>query len=84
MTVHLCSPLLIRDASEKPLIYQIIAANEEVVQPAVEKLHKLGADGIDLNLGCPAPAAKKAGGRGDACRESRAAAQGAAQIEKKH
>ncbi len=57
----LCSPLLIRDASEKPLIYQIIAANEEVVQPAVDKLHQLDADGIDLNLGCPAPLQKRQG-----------------------
>jgi nifR3 family TIM-barrel protein len=57
----LCSPLLIRDASERPLVYQVIAANEEVIQPAVDKLHKLEADGIDLNLGCPAPLQKRQG-----------------------
>jgi nifR3 family TIM-barrel protein len=56
-----CSPLLIRDASEKPLIYQIIAANEGVILPAVQKLHKLNADGIDLNLGCPAPEQRRQG-----------------------
>lgn len=57
----LCSPLLIRAASEKPLIYQIIAANEEVIQPAIDKLHRLEADGIDLNLGCPAPLQRRQG-----------------------
>jgi nifR3 family TIM-barrel protein len=56
-----CSPLLIRDESEKPLIYQIIAANEGDIQPAVQKLHKLSADGIDLNLGCPAPEQRRQG-----------------------
>ncbi len=57
----LCSPLLIRDESEKPLIYQIIAGNEAEINPAVEKLHLLGADGIDLNLGCPAPVQRRQG-----------------------
>lgn len=57
----LFSPLLIRDKSEKPLIYQIIAANEESIAPAVDKLHRLGADGIDLNLGCPAPTQRRQG-----------------------
>ncbi|MGB3212627.1 MAG: tRNA-dihydrouridine synthase family protein [Desulforhopalus sp.] len=58
---QLCSPLLVRDASEKPLIYQIIAANEAAIEPAVIKLHMLGAEGIDLNLGCPAPVQRKQG-----------------------
>lgn len=56
-----CSPLLIRDGSEKPLIYQIISADSEAILPAVQKLHQLGADGIDLNLGCPAPLHRKQG-----------------------
>ena len=56
-----CSPLLIRHQSEAPLFYQIIAANAEEIEPAVEKLHTLGADGIDLNLGCPAPTQRKQG-----------------------
>ncbi len=56
-----CSPLLIRDESEKPLFYQIIAASEADIEPAVDKLHTLGADGIDLNLGCPAPMQKRQG-----------------------
>ncbi|MCP4343258.1 MAG: tRNA-dihydrouridine synthase family protein [Desulfobulbaceae bacterium] len=58
---ELISPLLIRDESERPLIYQIIAANELTIEPAVEKLHKLGAEGIDLNLGCPAPVQRRQG-----------------------
>ena len=57
----LCSPLLIRDKSEKPLIYQIIAADEADIDPAVEKLQMLGAEGIDLNLGCPAPNQRRQG-----------------------
>jgi len=56
-----CSPLLIRHESEKPLIYQIIAASDEEIGPAVAKLHRLGAQGIDLNLGCPAPVQKRQG-----------------------
>jgi len=58
---ELISPLLVRDKSEKPLVYQIIAANEVTIGPAVEKLHKLGAEGIDLNLGCPAPVHRRQG-----------------------
>lgn len=56
-----CSPLLIRHESETPLFYQIIAADEKEIEPAVEKLHTLGADGIDLNLGCPAPMQRRQG-----------------------
>jgi len=56
-----CSPLLIRDESEKPLIYQIITANEADIKPAIRKLHALGADGVDLNLGCPAPMQRRQG-----------------------
>lgn len=57
----LCSPLLVRDKSEKPLFYQIIAASAAEIEPAVDKLHTLGADGIDLNLGCPAPTQRRQG-----------------------
>lgn len=56
-----CSPLLIRDESEKPLIYQIITANDADIEPAIRKLHSLGADGVDLNLGCPAPVQRRQG-----------------------
>lgn len=55
------SPLLVRSEGEKPLIYQLITADEKFIGPAVEKLHRLGAQGIDLNLGCPAPVQKRQG-----------------------
>jgi tRNA-dihydrouridine synthase B len=56
-----CSPLLIRHESEKPLIYQIITSDVAAIVPAVEKLHLLGAQGVDLNLGCPAPMLRRQG-----------------------
>jgi tRNA-dihydrouridine synthase B len=56
-----CSPLLVRSAGERPLFYQITTANEDEVAKAVEKLHELKAEGIDLNLGCPAPLIVKQG-----------------------
>lgn len=58
---EICSPLLIRNQSEDPLFYQIIAAREVDIEPAVAKLHQLGAQGIDLNLGCPAPMQRRQG-----------------------
>lgn len=56
-----CSPLLVRTEHEKPLIYQIATADPDTLLPALQKLKRLGADGIDLNLGCPAPVMKKQG-----------------------
>ncbi|HBI15406.1 MAG TPA: dihydrouridine synthase [Desulfobulbaceae bacterium] len=58
----LSSPYLIRTAGEYPLSYQLLVAAVEEVVPAVEILHRLGADAIDLNLGCPAPRVRQAGG----------------------
>lgn len=55
------SPLLVRSEGESPLFYQIVTSSDQYVQAAVEKLHRLGAQGIDLNLGCPAPVQKKQG-----------------------
>ncbi len=55
------SPLLIRSSDEKPLFYQVFLHDPSPVIPAVEKLHLLQAEGIDLNLGCPAPKLRKAG-----------------------
>lgn len=56
------SPLLARSSCEYPLVYQLVAAGMEYIEPAVEKLHVLNAQGIDLNLGCSAPLVKKQGG----------------------
>ena len=55
------SPYLIRTASEKPLSYQLLIASAEDVAQSVEILHRLGADAIDLNMGCPAPTVGKFG-----------------------
>jgi tRNA-dihydrouridine synthase B len=48
------SPFLIRTALEKPLSYQLLIAAVKDVAPAINALHKLDADAIDLNMGCPA------------------------------
>lgn len=56
-----CSPLLIRSAGEYPLFYQLVTADEAAIGPATEKLHEFRAQGIDLNLGCPAPLQKRQG-----------------------
>jgi tRNA-dihydrouridine synthase B len=55
------SPYLSRTAAESPLFYQIFAGTGQDVLPAIERLHTLNAQGIDLNLGCPAPALRKLG-----------------------
>lgn len=55
------SPFLCRSFSEKPLFYQVFTGPGQDLKPAVERLHSLDAQGIDLNLGCPAPALRKQG-----------------------
>lgn len=55
------SPLLIRSAEEKPLIYQLVTGEIEHISAAIDTLHKVKADGVDLNLGCPAPIQKRQG-----------------------
>ncbi|HUJ18988.1 MAG TPA: tRNA-dihydrouridine synthase family protein [Nitrospirota bacterium] len=55
------SPYLIRTASEKPLSHQLLVASVEEVAPALEVLHALKADAVDLNMGCPAPAVGRIG-----------------------
>jgi nifR3 family TIM-barrel protein len=60
-SVH-SSPYLVRTAGEGPLSYQLLVTAPEEVAPAVAILHRLGADAIDLNLGCPAPKVRQAGG----------------------
>ncbi len=56
------SPFLVRTPGERPLCYQLLLTGDEEVAPAMEALHRFGADGVDLNLGCPAPRVRKAGG----------------------
>jgi len=56
------SPYLVRTCAERPLSYQLLVTEEREVGPAIDALHRFGADVIDLNLGCPAPRVRKAGG----------------------
>ncbi len=56
------SPFLVRTTEERPLSYQLLLTAGEQVEPAMEALHRLQADVVDLNLGCPAPRIRKAGG----------------------
>lgn len=55
------SPLLIRSTAEAPLFYQVFLSQDDVIESAVAKLHTLNAQGIDINLGCPAPKLRKQG-----------------------
>lgn len=55
------SPFLLRYPEEGPLFYQLFVSPGQDVLPAVERLHELGAQGVDLNLGCPAPNLRKQG-----------------------
>ena len=55
------SPYLKKSREESPLFYQIYTNQNYLLEPAIEKLEKLGASGVDLNLGCPAPKLKKIG-----------------------
>ncbi|MGD9947914.1 MAG: tRNA dihydrouridine synthase [Desulfobulbus sp.] len=59
---ELFSPYLVRTAIEKPLSYQLLVAEEKHVAPAMARLHRLGAESVDLNLGCPAPQVRRIGG----------------------
>lgn len=56
------SPYLLRTAIERPLSYQLFLTHVKDVVPAIDALHRFEADAIDLNLGCPAPTIRKAGG----------------------
>jgi tRNA-dihydrouridine synthase len=58
------SPMLVRSEAEKPLIYQIFLADATHLQPALAKLEAMNADGIDINLGFPAPQLRRSGSGG--------------------
>jgi tRNA-dihydrouridine synthase B len=55
------SPYLIRTFSERPLSYQLLTSTADEIARAIEMLHALKADAIDLNMGCPASAVGKFG-----------------------
>ncbi len=54
-------PFLIRGNTERPLSYQMLVASPNDVEAAMTALHRLGADAVDLNLGCPAPTIRRTG-----------------------
>ncbi len=55
------SPFLIKEQRENPLFYQIYLSRVDDIQPAVAKIEQFGGQGIDLNLGCPAPKLRRQG-----------------------
>ncbi len=56
------SPYLMRTGLEKPLSYQLLVSTDTDTGPAIDKLHKLQADAIDLNMGCPVRNIRNSGG----------------------
>lgn len=56
------SPYLVRIESEQPLSYQLLLTDQKAVPRVFAVAHRCHADVIDLNLGCPAPNIRKAGG----------------------
>ena len=55
------SPYLLRSEDEAPLAYQILASTPEETERGAEIVEALGADGVDINMGCTAPAIKRRG-----------------------
>ncbi len=55
------SPFLFRSTEEWPLFYQLFLSQNSEIEPVVERLEELDAQGIDINLGCPAPQLRKLG-----------------------
>ncbi len=56
------SPYLVRTPLETPLSYQLLLTNTNNIPAVFAALLRLQADVVDLNLGCPAPVVRKAGG----------------------
>jgi tRNA-dihydrouridine synthase B len=56
------SPYLVRTEQEFPLSYQLLLTDDKNIPRIFEALHRLKADVVDLNLGCPAPLVRRAGG----------------------
>jgi nifR3 family TIM-barrel protein len=47
---------------EKPIVIQLFGCQPELFSEAAKIAEKLGADGVDINFGCPAPKIYKSGG----------------------
>ncbi len=43
------------DKREKPIVIQLFGSKPELFAKAAKEVEKMGADGIDINFGCPAP-----------------------------
>lgn len=69
------SPLLARNIVERPLFFQLIVADPVHIRPAVRKIHSLNPQGIDLNLGCPAPVQRRQGAGASLARNHQALCQ---------
>ncbi|MBF0328666.1 MAG: tRNA-dihydrouridine synthase family protein [Nitrospirae bacterium] len=55
------SPYLFRTERESPLSYQLLTSTEKEIGRAIDALHALKADAVDLNMGCPSPSVIKLG-----------------------
>jgi tRNA-dihydrouridine synthase B len=55
------SPLLLKSPIETPMSYQMLVSDPADIPAAMEALHRFGAQAVDLNLGCPAPAVRRQG-----------------------
>ncbi|MFZ2197477.1 MAG: tRNA-dihydrouridine synthase family protein [Thermodesulfovibrionales bacterium] len=55
------SPYLIRTETERPLSYQLLTSTDSEIGRAIDALHELKADAVDLNMGCPSTAVSKFG-----------------------
>ncbi len=53
------SPFTKRRAEEGPVIYQMLLTGDEEASAVVDRLRTRNPDGIDINLGCPAPEIQK-------------------------
>ncbi|MBI5557664.1 MAG: tRNA-dihydrouridine synthase family protein [Deltaproteobacteria bacterium] len=56
------SPFLVSTEAEHPLSYQLLVADNVHLARAIDRVHELKGDAIDLNLGCPAPKVRQFGG----------------------
>lgn len=55
------SPYLIRTERETPLSYQLLTSTCKEIGRAIDALHVLKADAVDLNMGCPSSSVSKFG-----------------------
>lgn len=55
------SPFLYRTEGEQPLSYQLLISEPADIPAAINRLHELQADSVDINLGCPAPFIRRQG-----------------------